>query len=215
MQQILNHLVGKSVITSFHDNLMCSKNLKDHIIYVREALCTLCPFAHKKLISFGFEVSSIGIEVNYLTFGDIHERHTPTTIAQARRFHAIAIFHTRFMKNISTIVCLLNVPFVWDNATQHPFCDLQMRLHYTSLLVLQKVDYTDTIFVPMFAKFSVEKEFVDFHSHDDFLSNAKKIGMPKSSMRKFLFPSSCSEATTHLQLFMRAPTWTLTSTPSP
>jgi hypothetical protein len=40
MQQILNHLVGKGVITSLDDNLMCSKNLKDHIIYVREALCT-------------------------------------------------------------------------------------------------------------------------------------------------------------------------------
>jgi hypothetical protein len=170
VQHLLKHLVDKS---GLDDILMCPMNLKDHIIYVRETLCILWPSAHKKLISFGFEISSIGIEVNYSTFGDIHKWHTPTKLSQARHFHSIAIFHTRFMKNTSTIVCLLNVPLVWDNPIQHPFCDLHMRFHYTSLLVLPKIDYTDTILVLI---------FVDFHSYDDFLSNAKKIGIPKSSM---------------------------------
>jgi hypothetical protein len=183
MQLVLKHLVDKS-----EDTLMCPMNLKDHIIYVREALCILWPFTHKKLISFGFAVSSIGIEVNYSNFEDIHKWPTPTTSAQARSFHAIAIFHTRHTHNISTIVCLLDVPFVWDNATQHAFHDFKMKLHYTPLLVLPKVDYTDTKFVPIFAKCSIEKEFVDFHLHDGLLSKANKIGMPDSSMRKLLLP---------------------------
>jgi hypothetical protein len=84
-------------------------------------------------------------------------RPTPTTVAQAQSFHAIPIFHTRFMENINTIVCLLNVLFVWDNTTQHAFHDLKMKLPYTPLLVLPKVDYTDTIVVPSFAKCSIEK----------------------------------------------------------
>jgi hypothetical protein len=154
---------------------------------VREALCILWPFTHKKLISFGFAVPSIGIEVNYSNFEDIHKWPTPTTSAQARSFHAIAIFHTRHTHNISTIVCLLDVPFVWDNATQHAFHDFKMKLHYTPLLVLPKVDYTDTKFVPIFAKCSIEKELVDFLPHDDVLSKEYKIGILDSSLRKWLF----------------------------
>jgi hypothetical protein len=188
MQHILKHLVGKSVIVSLDDTLMCSKNLKDHIIHVREALCILCSFAHKKLISFGFALFSIGIEVHSLKVEDIHKWPTPTAISQARSFHDLAIFHTRFMKSISTIACLLNVPLVWDDATQHDFHISQMRFPYTPLFVLQKVDYTDIICVPIFAKCSIEKYFVDFHLHDGFLSKANKIGIPNSSMRKLLLP---------------------------
>jgi hypothetical protein len=76
MQHILKHLVGTIVVVHLHDIVMHSKNLKDHVLHVREALCIVCPFAHKKMISLGLTISSIGIEVDSLKLEDIHTWRT-------------------------------------------------------------------------------------------------------------------------------------------
>jgi hypothetical protein len=107
MQHILKHLVGTIVVSCLDDVLMHYQNLKDRVLYEREVLCILCPFAHKKLISLGFSVSSIGIEVDSLKLEDIHTWLTPTTIAHARSFHIFAILHRNFEKNFVCTKCSL------------------------------------------------------------------------------------------------------------
>ena len=63
-------------------------------------------------------------------------------MGEIRRFHGLADFYRRFVKDFSSIACPLNeltrnnVPFVWGKAQQKDFDELKKRLTEAPLLVL-------------------------------------------------------------------------------
>ena len=118
MNHVLRSLIGKFVVVYFDDILVYSKSLEDHVLHVKQVLSILrkeklfanlpkCTFAKDKLVFLGFVVSSKGIEVDESKIEAIKNWPTPTNIAQVQSFHGLAGFYRRFVKDFSTIACLL------------------------------------------------------------------------------------------------------------
>jgi hypothetical protein len=127
--------------------------LDEHIAHLSQVLLALrnaklyanlskCNFCTSKLVFLGFVVSSNGIEVDEKKIEAIRNWPSPTTVGEIRRFHGLAGFYRRFVKDFSTLACPLNeltkknVPFIWGNAQQKAFDELKRRLTEAPLLAL-------------------------------------------------------------------------------
>jgi hypothetical protein len=159
MNHVLRSFIGKFVVVYFDDILIYNKSFSNHVSHIEQVLHILrkeklyanlpkCNFAQNKLVFLGFVISHNGIEVDTSKIEAIRNWPTPTTVGQVRRFHGLAEFYRRFVKDFSTIACLLNeltkknVPFVWGKAQQHAFDELKKRLTEAPLLVLPDFQQT-------------------------------------------------------------------------
>ncbi|XP_010275023.1 PREDICTED: uncharacterized protein LOC104610208 [Nelumbo nucifera] len=124
MNQVLCPFIGKFVVVYFDDILIYSKSITDHVGHIREVLKTLrenklyanlnkCIFMSDNLLFLGFIVSKDGVKVDEEKVKAIREWPTPSTVTDVRRFHGLATFYKRFIKNFSSIMapiteCLKN-----------------------------------------------------------------------------------------------------------
>ena len=146
MNEVLRSFIGKFVVVYFDDILIYSKSLDEHISHLSRVLLALrkaklyanlskCTFCTNKLVFLGFVVSSNGIEVDEKKIEAIRNWPNPTTVGEIRRFHGLAGFYRRFVKDFSTIACPLNeltkknVPFVWGKSQQMAFEELKKKVN--------------------------------------------------------------------------------------
>jgi len=183
MQHILKHLVGTMVVVCIDDIIIHSENLKDHVIHVRDTLCTLCHMSHQKLLSFGFLISSLAIAMDSLTLEDTHTRLTPTILSQARSLHGFAIAHTNFAPNFAADTRLLIVPFEWDNTTYHIFATL-----HAQTFAPPNFGYIDTLSITIFATCLLEKRLDASYLIESLLFAGHQVGIHKLSFCKLFFP---------------------------
>jgi hypothetical protein len=188
MQHILKHLVGTMVVVCIDDIIIHSENLKDHVIHVRDTLCTLCHKLHQKLLFLGFLISSLAFAMDSLTLEDTHNRLTPTILSQARSLHSFAIAHNNFAPNFAADTCLLIVPFVWDNATHNIFDTFQSKLLLAQIFVLPHFGYIDTLLITIFAQCLLEKRLDASYLIESLLFAGHQIGIHKLSFCKLFFP---------------------------
>jgi hypothetical protein len=142
--------------------------------------------SYKKLLFFGFFISSLAFAMDSFTLEEAHTRLTPTILFQARSLHRFAIAHNNFAPNFAADTCLLFVPFAWDKATTH-------ILHTIQLLHAQTFDlphfgYTHTLLFPIFAYCLFEKRLVASYLLESFMFADHKIGIHKLSICKLFFP---------------------------
>ncbi|RDX96173.1 Retrovirus-related Pol polyprotein from transposon 17.6, partial [Mucuna pruriens] len=88
MNHVLRNLIGKSVVIYLDDILIFSTCLNDHLLHVR--------------------ISSHGVKVDREKLKAIQEWSTSKTIGEVRRFHGLASFYIRFVKDFSTLATPLN-----------------------------------------------------------------------------------------------------------
>ena len=115
MNHILRAFIGKFMVVYFDDILIYSKNLDDHLIYLKYVLDVLrkerlfanmkkCTFCTDRLVFLGFVVCAQGIQVDEKKVRAIQEWPSPTSVSKVRSFHGLASFYWRFMKDFSSIV---------------------------------------------------------------------------------------------------------------
>jgi hypothetical protein len=159
MNHVLRAFIGKFVVMYFDDILVYSTNLDEHIEHLRCVLevlrceklyanfkkCTLCM---EKVVFLGYVVSTKGIEVDEEKVKVIKEWPTPKGIIEVRRFHGLASFYRRFVKDFSTIAALLieiikkNIGFHWGSDQANAFAILKERLCSTPVLALPDFNKT-------------------------------------------------------------------------
>ena len=119
MHHVLRPFIGKFVVVYFDDILIYSLSLEDHKKHVRQVLETLrkeqlyanpgkCVFAIGHIDFLGFVVSYKGVHVDEEKVATIRHWPTPTNVSEVRKFHGLASFYRRFVKDFSTIVAPLN-----------------------------------------------------------------------------------------------------------
>jgi hypothetical protein len=153
MNHVLRAFIGRFVVVYFDDILIYSKNLEEHVMYLKSVLEILrkeklvanlkkYTFCTDKLVFLGFVVSKRGIEVDEEKVKAIQEWPMPTTISQVRSFHGLASFYRRFVRDFSSLAAPLtevikkNVPFKWGKEQEKTFNLIKEKLTNAPLFVL-------------------------------------------------------------------------------
>ena len=156
MNQVLKPVIAKFVVVYFDDILIYSRSEEDHVQHLHEVLTILsneklygnlgkCHFFTPQVVFLGYVVSTQGIHVDESKIKAIQEWPVPTSIHQVRRFHGLASFYRRFVKDSSTIVApMIEVvkgkSFEWSDQAQFAFEEIKRRL--TSAPVLSLPDFS-------------------------------------------------------------------------
>jgi hypothetical protein len=102
----------------------------------------------EKVVFLDYVVSTNGIEVDEEKVKAIKEWPTPKSITEVRRFHGLASFYRRFVKDFTTIATPLteiiknNVEFHWESDQANAFATLKERLCSTPVLALPDFNKT-------------------------------------------------------------------------
>jgi len=115
MNEVLRLVICKFAILCFDDILVYSRDEQEHANHLHQVLSVLaqeelygnpekCHFFTPQVIFLGYVVLVYGIHVDEDKVKAIREWPTPTSMHQVRRFHGLASFYTRFMKDLSYIV---------------------------------------------------------------------------------------------------------------
>jgi hypothetical protein len=119
MNHVLRAFIGKFVVVYFDDILIYTKNLTEHLDHLRNVLSVLhseklyanlknCAFCMEKIVFLGYVVTAQGIEMDEEKVKAIWDWPTPKSVSEVRRFHGLASFYMRFVKDFSTIAAPLN-----------------------------------------------------------------------------------------------------------
>ncbi|CAN4126430.1 unnamed protein product [Withania somnifera] len=101
-----------------------------------------CSFGVDKVVLLVFVVSTTGVEVDEEKIEAIKSWPTPTNATDVRRFHGLACFYRRFVKNFGTLASPLtglikkDVPFIWGEEQDKAFRALRDILYSAPLLQL-------------------------------------------------------------------------------
>ncbi|RDY04680.1 Tf2-6, partial [Mucuna pruriens] len=142
MNHVLHSFIGKFVVVYFNDILIYSKTLNEHVEHFHVVLNVLrenklygnikkCFFCLESVVFLGFVVSSKEISID-------EEKNAN----EVRRFHGLASFCRRFLKNFSSIAMALNelvkkdVVFKWDDMHEKAFNLLKDKLTNAPVLCL-------------------------------------------------------------------------------
>ena len=93
------------------------------------------------VVFLGFVVSSKGVEVDPSKVKAILEWPIPNTLHKVRRFHGLAMFYHRFIRNFSTIMapitnCIKGEQFVWTQSATKVFEEIKKLMTSTPVLYL-------------------------------------------------------------------------------
>ena len=153
MNHVLRAFIGKFVVVYFDDILIYSKNLDDHLIHLKYVLDVLrkerlfanlkkYTFCTDKLVFLGFVVSARGIQVDEEKVRAIQDWPSPTSVSKVRRFHRLASFYQRFVKDFSSIAAPItevikkDVGFKWGEEQEKAFQVIKEKLTHAPLLPL-------------------------------------------------------------------------------
>ena len=125
------------VVVYFDDILIYSKNVEEHLKYIREIFVILreqklyanlkkCYFCTNEVIFQGYVVNKDGIEMDPSKIEAILNWPVPSSIHDVRSFHGLASFYRRFIKGFSSIIapitkCLKGDRFIWTSEAQDSF----------------------------------------------------------------------------------------------
>jgi hypothetical protein len=153
MNHVLREFIGKFVVVYFDDILVYSKDLNEHIEYLRYMFDVLkceklyanfkkCNFCMEKFVFLGYVVSTTGIEVDEEKVKAIKKWPTPKSITEVRSFQGLASFYRCFVKDFSTLAAPLtevikkNVGFHWGADQENAFATIKERLCSAPVLAL-------------------------------------------------------------------------------
>jgi hypothetical protein len=151
MNEVLRSFIGKFMVVYFHDILIYSKSLDEHIehlhaifgalrkarLFANLEKCTLCT---DRVAFLGYVVTPQGIEVDETKIEAIKSLPIPATLTQLWSFLGLAGFYRRFMRDFNTTAAPLNdlmkkgVLFYWGAAQEHSFNTLIDNLTHAPLL---------------------------------------------------------------------------------
>jgi len=115
MNQVLRPFIGKFMVMYFDDILIYNTHPFEHLNQVKQIMQTLrkqklyinmkkCSFMTPSLTFLGYIVSAKGIKVDPVKIEAIQNWPTPKNISKVRRFHDLASFYHRFIKNFSSLI---------------------------------------------------------------------------------------------------------------
>ncbi|KAH9734857.1 hypothetical protein KPL71_017535 [Citrus sinensis] len=150
---ILDDMLDELHVVYFDDILIYSKGLDEHIEHLQSVLTVLrkeklyanlkkCSFCTNQIVFLGYVVSAKGIEVDEKKVKAIKEWPTPKSVSEVRRFHGLASFYKRFVKDFSTLAAPLteivkkHVGFQWGSEQERAFNLIEEKLVSTPLLAL-------------------------------------------------------------------------------
>ncbi|PKU80217.1 RNA-directed DNA polymerase [Dendrobium catenatum] len=152
MNHILQPFLTKFVIAYFDDVLIYSRDLQEHRLHLRQVLDLLreqqlfvnldkCQFAVSHISFLGYELSAEGLKVDLNKIEAIRNWPTPKSFTDIRRFHGLASFYRRFIRNFSSIAApmtelLKTDKFEWDQRAQVSFEALKSHLSSAPILTL-------------------------------------------------------------------------------
>ncbi|XP_050242022.1 uncharacterized protein LOC126690975 [Quercus robur] len=159
LDDMLDELHGRFVVVYFDDILIYSKNIDDHVVYLKSVLDVLrkerlfanlkkCTFFTDKLVFLGFVVSAQGIQVDEEKVRVIQDWPSPTSVGNVRSFHGLASFYRRFVKDFSSLTASLieaikkNVGFRWGEEQEKAFQLIKEKLTNAPLLSLPNFSKT-------------------------------------------------------------------------
>jgi len=114
MNEVLKEFLGKFVIVYLDDILVFSKTKEEHIRHLNLVLKKLhdekllinlkkCFFMTKELVYLGFVISQEGLKMDPEKVKAIADWPSPRNIFEVRRFHGLASFYRKFIRNFSGI----------------------------------------------------------------------------------------------------------------
>ncbi|PKU62169.1 RNA-directed DNA polymerase [Dendrobium catenatum] len=152
MNHILQPFLSKFVLAYFDDVLIYSPNLQDHRTHLKSVFAVLreqqlfvnkekCQFAVAEISFLGYKLSAEGLHVDWEKIEAVRSWPTPQSFTDVRRFHGLASFYRRFIKNFSSVAApmteLLKADrFVWSPEAQQSFEALKLQLSSAPTLVL-------------------------------------------------------------------------------
>ncbi|PKU71184.1 RNA-directed DNA polymerase [Dendrobium catenatum] len=156
MNHVLQPFLYKFVIAYFDDVLVYSANLQDHRIHLRRVLDLFreqqlfinlekCQFAASQITFLGYQLSAEGLKIDLDKVEAVRSWPVPQSFTDIRRFHGLASFYRRFIKDFSTIAAPMTEilranQFEWNPAAQTSFEELKQRLSSTPTLNLPDFD---------------------------------------------------------------------------
>lgn len=101
MNQSVNPFIGKFVLVYFHDILIFSSSITDHLSHIHDVLSMLqrdqlfaakhkCEFGVPEVLFLGYIVSGKGLAMDQNKVEAVHSRPLPTTDTEVRSFHGLA-----------------------------------------------------------------------------------------------------------------------------
>ncbi|KAJ9544036.1 LOW QUALITY PROTEIN: hypothetical protein OSB04_023743 [Centaurea solstitialis] len=135
MNHVFKDLIGRCVVVYFDDIL--SRYYPTHS---SPSGCVL-HFYKTKILFLGYIVSGNGIRMDESKVEAITTWPTPTSVHEVRRFHGLASFYRRFIRNFSSIVapitdCIKGSQFAWSLAASNAFEELKKKVTQAPVLAL-------------------------------------------------------------------------------
>ncbi|XP_058002312.1 uncharacterized protein LOC110669705 [Hevea brasiliensis] len=157
MNHVLRQFIGRFEVVYFDDILIYSKNIDEHLHYLRYVFDVLrseklyanmkkCSICLDRVVFLSYVVSSKGVEVDEQKVIAFRDWPTPKNAYEVRSFHGLASFYKRFVPNFSTITAPLielvkkDVVFEWKKKHENAFAELKEKLCTAPLLSLPDFD---------------------------------------------------------------------------
>ena len=152
VNEIFHDVTGVYVLPYLDDFTVYSKNFAEHLVHLEDVLKRVedvglkvkpskCCFAKTKITFLGFDVSKNGIEPGKDKLKAVEQFKTPATVKQVKGFLGLAGFYRRFVPNFASVadpltrLTVKDTPFVWGEAQENAFRELQKRLLNYPVLV--------------------------------------------------------------------------------
>ncbi|PKU61488.1 RNA-directed DNA polymerase [Dendrobium catenatum] len=137
MNHVFQPFLCQFVVVYFDDILIYSGNQEEHLQHLHQVFMVLraqklfinlpkCQFLVSRISFLGYVISDTGIEADPNKIEAIVNWPVPQSFTDVRRFHGLASFYRRFIRNFSTVAApitevLRGEQFAWNNAAQTSF----------------------------------------------------------------------------------------------